>query len=350
MCILADALLEDFFDSDLTKSWRLEVLVPEEKPKPQTIAGGWLRGIVSAVVTDENKVRQLRSQHRGGCRRARPAHFLVGQDVELTRSMTSCRSASTGSPTRSASASTSKRSSSVRRFSLPLGILVRYNLQLTLTISAGPSIGKLDAAAAAIEPTARDSLFSTSTSRAKPPSSTVGSSTASAAEPVNPLSAAAMRMPAYPSASSTASYAPAENNPWSDAHSSTAAGDIDVQALAQAAMQRPQFAVDEATEGDGGEEYGGEGELLGAVDAMLEDDDAHAGDGASPLSLRRLSIMFELSLADSVLSLRAQLCERSCMQEAVRATDAALRGEPGGRACSICELAGSLASLCAWSS
>lgn len=56
MCILADALLEDFFESDLTASWRLEVLVPEDKPKPQTIAGGWWRGIVNAVTTDENKV------------------------------------------------------------------------------------------------------------------------------------------------------------------------------------------------------------------------------------------------------------------------------------------------------
>lgn len=58
MCILADALLEDFFDSDLTNSWRLEVLVPEEKPKPQTLAGGWWGGLVSAIVTDENKVRR----------------------------------------------------------------------------------------------------------------------------------------------------------------------------------------------------------------------------------------------------------------------------------------------------
>jgi len=56
MCILADALLEDFFESDLTASWRLDVLVPEEKPKPQTIAGGWWREIVNAVTTDENKV------------------------------------------------------------------------------------------------------------------------------------------------------------------------------------------------------------------------------------------------------------------------------------------------------
>ncbi|KPV78640.1 uncharacterized protein RHOBADRAFT_33366 [Rhodotorula graminis WP1] len=219
MCILADALLEDFFDSDLTKSWRLEVLVPEEKPKPQTIAGGWLRGIVSAVVTDENKERFNRLADE------------VGKRLDIQ------------------------------------------------TVEQRPSIGKLDAAAAAIEPTARDSLFSTSTSRAKPPPATSGTtSSLAAAEPINPLSAAAMRMPAYPSSSSTASYAPAEDNPWSDARSSTAAGDIDVQALAQAAMQRPQFAVDEATEGDGGEEYGGEGELLGAVDAMLEDDDAHAGD------------------------------------------------------------------------
>lgn len=117
-----------------------------------------------------------------------------------------------------------------------------------------------------------------------------------------------MRMPAYPSASQ--SHSPAhdeEANPWADARSaapagSAAAGDIDVQALAQAAMQRPQFALDEAAgdpdpelgaEGDAaeGDEYGGEGELLGAVDAMLEDDDeqGRARDGALlwlfPLSL-----------------------------------------------------------------
>lgn len=55
MCILADPLLEDFFDSDLTKSWKLEVLIAEEKPK-QPGAVGWLGGIVNAVLTDENKV------------------------------------------------------------------------------------------------------------------------------------------------------------------------------------------------------------------------------------------------------------------------------------------------------
>lgn len=56
MCILTDALLEEFFESDLTQSWRLEVLVPEERPKPQTRAGGWWGGLVEAVMTDENKV------------------------------------------------------------------------------------------------------------------------------------------------------------------------------------------------------------------------------------------------------------------------------------------------------
>lgn len=56
MCILTDALLEEFFESDLTQSWRLEVLVPEEKPKAQSRAGGWWGGIMEAVMTDENKV------------------------------------------------------------------------------------------------------------------------------------------------------------------------------------------------------------------------------------------------------------------------------------------------------
>lgn len=34
MVVLADPLLEEFFDADLTNSWKLEVLIPEEKPKP----------------------------------------------------------------------------------------------------------------------------------------------------------------------------------------------------------------------------------------------------------------------------------------------------------------------------
>lgn len=99
MCILADALLEDFFDSDLTNSWRLEVLVPEEKPKPQTLAGGWWGGLVSAIVTDENKVRTF------------GLHTNLG--ILLTRPWL-CRSASTGSQMRLASDLTSRQSSSVR--------------------------------------------------------------------------------------------------------------------------------------------------------------------------------------------------------------------------------------------
>ncbi|GAA5952670.1 hypothetical protein JCM10213_005221 [Rhodosporidiobolus nylandii] len=211
MCILTDALLEDFFEADLTGSWRLEVLVPEEKPKPQTIAGGWWSGIVSAVVTDENKERFNRLADE------------VGKRLDIQ------------------------------------------------TVEQRPSLGKLDAAAAAIEPVARDSLFSTSTSRNKPTPRPV-------AESVNPLSAAAMRMPAYPSQ---------EDNPWADAQSSprapspsTQKHDIDVQALAQQAMQRPRFAADVATEGEG-EDYGGDADdgLLGQVDAMLEAEDAAARSG-----------------------------------------------------------------------
>ncbi|GAA6051294.1 hypothetical protein JCM3770_006798 [Rhodotorula araucariae] len=212
MCILADALLEDFFDADLTASWRLEVLVPEDKPKPQTIAGGWLRGIVSAVVTDENKERFNRLADE------------VGKRLDIQ------------------------------------------------TVEQRPSIGKLDAAAAAIEPTARDSLFSTSAGRSKPAPAPLVT-----AEALNPLSAAAMRMPAYPGSPPLAP--PADDNPWADAPrgSGGAADEIDVQALAQRAMMRPQFAVDEATEGGpgGDDEFGAEGDdgLLGAVDAMLEADE-----------------------------------------------------------------------------
>ncbi|GAA5980178.1 hypothetical protein JCM10908_001563 [Rhodotorula pacifica] len=203
MCILTDALLEEFFESDLTQSWRLEVLVPEEKPKAQTRAGGWWGGLVEAVMTDENKERFNRLADE------------VGKRLDIH------------------------------------------------TVEQRPSIGKLDAAAAAIEPQARDTLFSTSTSKRKP-------APAPAVEhAVNPLSAAAMRMPAYPTS----------ENPWADSAASETASssmpqhDIDVQALAQqAALQRPQFADDQATEGEGEEWVGPDGDdgLLGQVDAMLQ--------------------------------------------------------------------------------
>ena len=60
MCVLADPLLEDFFASDLTQSWKLEVLIAEEKPKVAGAVGGavgWFGGLVSSVMTEENKVR-----------------------------------------------------------------------------------------------------------------------------------------------------------------------------------------------------------------------------------------------------------------------------------------------------
>ncbi|GAA5950368.1 hypothetical protein JCM3765_004522 [Sporobolomyces pararoseus] len=222
MCILADALLEDFFESDLTASWRLEVLVPEDKPKPQTIAGGWWRGIVNAVTTDENKERFNRLADE------------VGKRLDIQ------------------------------------------------TVEQRPSIGKLDAASAAIEPTARDQLFSTSNRKKAPPPAALPPTP----DAVNPLSAAAMRMPAYPS----------QENPWAEEKSSFTASspqvgggggalDIDVQALAQQAMQRPQFTIDEATEADG-EDFGGDGDeaLLGQVDAMLQADDAE-GKGGDTLLL-----------------------------------------------------------------
>lgn len=216
MCILTDALLEEFFESDLTQSWRLEVLVPEEKPKPQTRAGGWWGGLVEAVMTDENKERFNRLADE------------VGKRLDIH------------------------------------------------TVEQRPSIGKLDAAAAAIEPQARDTLFSTSTSRKQPSPLPVPE------HAINPLSAAAMRMPAYPTS----------ENPWADsAKTEDSSGtsipqhDIDVQALAQAALQRPRFADDAATEGEGEEWVGPEGDdgLLGQVDAMLEADEQAGTDRTEDL-------------------------------------------------------------------
>lgn len=57
MCVLADPLLEDFFASDLTLSWKLEVLIPEEKTAAPGPVGwlGNLGGLVNGLL-DENKV------------------------------------------------------------------------------------------------------------------------------------------------------------------------------------------------------------------------------------------------------------------------------------------------------
>lgn len=221
MCVLADPLLEDFFESDLTNSWQLEILIPEEKPKPAG-AGGWWGGIVSSVLTDENKERFN---------------------------------------------------------SLADAVGKRLDIQ---TIESRPAIGKFDAAAAAIEPTARDSLFSTAPRT--PKSGTGGASPvpgqATASETANPLSAAAMRQPAYP---------PPSDNPWLDSRPTparTASGssdrrlsgvrDIDVQALARAAI-RPQFGIDEAGEKEAGAEDEGDADdeqLMNQVEGMLKQQDA----------------------------------------------------------------------------
>ena len=99
MCVLADPLLEDFFASDLTQSWKLEVLIAEEKPKVAGAVGGavgWFGGLVSSVMTEENKVRAC------SCSSRAPA----SSDGNYHR-----RNASTGSQTKSGGASRSRRSS-----------------------------------------------------------------------------------------------------------------------------------------------------------------------------------------------------------------------------------------------
>lgn len=235
MCILADPLLEDFFESDLTNSWRLEILIAEEKPKAPGAGGavgGWWGGLVNAVMTDENKVRSC------AC--------AVGEPV-LIRYLAS--------------------QERINRLADEVG--KRLDIQ---TIEHRPSIGKLDAAAAAIEPTARDSLFSTANQR--PPK------LPSSPDP-NPLSAASMRMPAYPTVS----------NPWADAPSTSSAPsarhEIDVQAAASQALQREQFVIDDVAEGGEGaeeEDYaGGEGdaELMNQVERMLIEEEAVSGKAAS---------------------------------------------------------------------
>lgn len=147
------------------------------------------------------------------------------------------------------------------------------------TIEHRPSIGKLDAASAAIEPQARNSLFSTS----RPTKQDKPSNVHVSVPPANPLSAAAMRMPAYPAVS----------NPWADVKSSgsgpsTPRHEIDVQEAAAKIMERPQFIIDDVTDGDGDEDdFGdfegpveGDADLLNQVDKMLVEDEGTSGKAA----------------------------------------------------------------------
>jgi hypothetical protein len=51
MVVLADEILESFFESDLTASFRLEPVPEVQVPQPKT---GFLGGLMSALVTDDN--------------------------------------------------------------------------------------------------------------------------------------------------------------------------------------------------------------------------------------------------------------------------------------------------------
>lgn len=63
MVVLAEELLESFFDEDFRLSWKLEILIAEEKPKAPG-AAGWFDDLLGAIVTDENKVSLLASSVR----------------------------------------------------------------------------------------------------------------------------------------------------------------------------------------------------------------------------------------------------------------------------------------------
>lgn len=156
------------------------------------------------------------------------------------------------------------------------------------TIEQRPSIGKFDAAAAALEPQARDSLFSTSASRNKPTSPRIPE------EAPHPLSAAAMRLPAYPQSPSY----PATENPWADTPAS--GHDIDVQAAAARAMERPQFDIDDVGDGDEGDEEDGgdDAGLVDQVDQFLADDEGLTDKAAWAGQGEFLPLGFLLDLID----------------------------------------------------
>jgi len=52
MVVLADELLEAFFESDLASSFQFETIVNPQAPQAK---GGFLGGLLSAFVTDDSK-------------------------------------------------------------------------------------------------------------------------------------------------------------------------------------------------------------------------------------------------------------------------------------------------------
>jgi hypothetical protein len=52
MVVLADEILESFFESDLTASFRLDPVPEAQVPQQKS---GFLGGLMSAIVTDDNR-------------------------------------------------------------------------------------------------------------------------------------------------------------------------------------------------------------------------------------------------------------------------------------------------------
>lgn len=52
MVVLADEILESFFDTDLSASFRFEPVLSLEAQQPK---GGFLGGLASLIATDDNK-------------------------------------------------------------------------------------------------------------------------------------------------------------------------------------------------------------------------------------------------------------------------------------------------------
>ncbi|GAA95389.1 uncharacterized protein L969DRAFT_44592 [Mixia osmundae IAM 14324] len=191
MVVLADELLESFFDADLTHSWQLEVLVDETPVAPKTGAGRLLGGLIGMFVNDDNRERINRLADH------------VGQRLEIQ------------------------------------------------TVENKPAIGKLQGAAAYAEPKARESLLTPYSPR--PGGSFVP---ASPATNINPLSAAAMRQPAYPS-------------PWADPSPDNPAVGPDPVELAS----RPQFAIDFGEDEDEADDHAqshDDQRLMDEVDDFLQ--------------------------------------------------------------------------------
>lgn len=199
MVVLADEILESFFESDLTSSFRLEP-VPEAQVPQQK--GGFLGGLMSAIVTDDNMKIFNRFADE------------VGKTIGKHQVSSELQSNST------------------------------LATNLTTQVANKPSIGKMDRVVALQEPKARESLLTASMREKQLTGSSSSSSVNVTTQPSETLAELAS-LTITPSISSPAALAVPTTAPASGDPVPPSPSPLNPLALVS---ERTAFAIDEAKE------------------------------------------------------------------------------------------------------